>query len=72
MNVVFLGTPESAVPSLAALLAAGHAVPLVVTRPDRPAGRSGAPRCPAVKDAAVRAGLTVIQPDSVKGPEFLV
>ncbi len=70
MRVVFLGTPESAVPTLTALLAAGHAVPLVVTRPDRPAGRSGAPRPPAVKTAALDANLTVIQPEAVNRPEF--
>jgi methionyl-tRNA formyltransferase len=70
VKVVFLGTPESAVRTLEALLAGGHAVPLVVTQPDRPAGRSGAPRPPAVKTAALAAGLPVLQPERVKAPGF--
>jgi methionyl-tRNA formyltransferase len=70
VKVVFLGTPESAVPTLQALLSGGHAVALVVTQPDRPSGRSGAPRPPAVKAAALAAGLPVLQPERVKAPGF--
>jgi len=67
-RVVFMGTPEFAVPSLRAL--AGHyEVALVVTQPDRPAGRSRAPRPPAVKVAAQALGMQVYQPDSLRGPE---
>lgn len=70
MRAVFLGTPDTAVPSLEALLAAGVTVPLVVTQPDRPAGRSRALRPPPVKVCAERAGLPVLQPARVRTPEF--
>lgn len=66
MRVVFLGTPDSAVPSLEALARSGATVPLVVTRPDRPVGRRGTPQPPPVKEAAARLGLPVIQPAKVR------
>ncbi len=59
MRLVFLGTPEAAVPSLEALVAQGHDVVLVVTRPDRRRGRGGALSPSPVKDAALRLGLRV-------------
>lgn len=71
MRVVFLGTPHAAVPSLEAILAAGHDVPLVVTRADKPVGRSGTPEAPAVKVAAVAAGVPVFQPTKVRDAAFL-
>lgn len=61
MRTVFAGTPPEAVPSLEALSRIGE-VDLVITRPDRPQGRSRAPRPPAVKTAAASLGLTVAQP----------
>jgi len=70
VRIVFLGTPAAAVPSLEALLDAGHEVPLVVTQPDRPAGRSRSPVPPPVKVAALAAGLTVAQPRRVRTPDF--
>lgn len=70
MRVVFLGTPATAVPALTALLDAGHDVPLVVTQPDRPAGRSREPQAPPVKSAAASHGLEVVQPGGVRGPAF--
>jgi len=66
-----MGTPESAVPALDAILAAGHDVPLVVTQPDRPAGRRKAPQAPPVKSFALARGLRVIQPEKVRTPQFL-
>ena len=66
-----MGTPESAVPALDAILAAGHDVPLVVTQPDRRAGRRKAPQPPPVKTLALARGLRLIQPDSVRTPQFL-
>jgi len=66
-----MGTPDSARPSLEAILAAGHEVPLVVTQPDRPAGRSKAPLPPPVKVSAEGRGLRVVQPEKVRAPEFL-
>jgi methionyl-tRNA formyltransferase len=67
VNLVFLGTPEVAVVALRALLEAGHEVSLVVTRPDRPVGRSGRPAPPPVKRAAQELGIDVLQPTSVRG-----
>jgi methionyl-tRNA formyltransferase len=66
MKLVFCGTPEFAVPSLEAVLAAGHEVALVLTQPDRPAGRKMELQVPAVKLAALAHGLTVTQPDKIK------
>lgn len=61
-RTAFFGTPPAAVPSLAAL-AARTAIELVVTRPDKARGRSGKPRPPAVKEAALAWGLPVAQPE---------
>jgi methionyl-tRNA formyltransferase len=60
MRLAFLGTPEAAVPPLEALLAAGHEVVVVVTRPDRRRGRGGALSPSPVKAAALDHGLTVV------------
>jgi methionyl-tRNA formyltransferase len=62
VRAIFFGTPEVAVDSLVALTGAGHVVPLVVTQPDRPAGRSREPVPPAVKRAAIALGVPVAQP----------
>ena len=63
MRLVFLGSPDDAVPPLRALVAAGHEVALVVTRPDRRRGR-GAARPPSpVKRAATELGLPVVTPE---------
>ncbi|MHB9145427.1 MAG: methionyl-tRNA formyltransferase [Symbiobacteriia bacterium] len=69
MKVVFMGTPDFAVPSLNALVEAGHEVQGVVTQPDRPKGRSGEPVPPPVKVAAQRLGLPVLQPERLRLPE---
>lgn len=61
-RIVFLGTPDEAVPTLDAL-AGRFQVDLVVTQPDRPRGRSGTPRPPAVKERAVELGIDVAQPE---------
>ena len=58
VRVVFLGTPDTAVPALGAIVAAGHDVPLVVTQPDRPVGRSKTPQATPVKIAAAAAAST--------------
>ena len=65
-KLVFCGTPRFAVPTLEALIAAGHEIPLVVTQPDRPAGRSQQLAAPAVKQTALAAGLTVTQPEKIR------
>ena len=66
-RIVFMGTPAFAVPALRALCQR-YPVPLVVTQPDRPAGRGRAVAEPAVKVAARELGLAVYQPDSLRGP----
>lgn len=72
MRLAFFGTPEFAVPSLEALLAAGHDVVLVVTQPDHGEGHlHRTPRPPAVKRTGEAAGLTIAQPDRPRGDEFL-
>lgn len=62
-QLVIAGTPDFAVPSLAALLAAGFQPALVLTQPDRPAGRGQQPQAPPVKRLATEHGLTVAQPE---------
>ncbi len=66
MKLVFCGTPEFAVPTLEAVVAAGHEVALVVTQPDRAAGRGMGLVAPAVKSAAGRLGIPVVQPEKIK------
>jgi methionyl-tRNA formyltransferase len=68
---VFFGTPEFAVPTLDALLAAGLPIGLVVTQPDRPAGRGGRRRPPPVALRALRLGLELAQPRRVRAGSFL-
>jgi methionyl-tRNA formyltransferase len=66
MRLVFCGTPQFAVPTLKALLHAGHDIQLVVTQPDRPSGRGMQLVAPPVKQAALDAGLLVVQPEKIK------
>lgn len=66
MRVVFAGTPEFAAVALDALLDAGFTVPLVLTQPDRPAGRGMKLQASSVKQRAVAAGITVAQPQGLK------
>ncbi|MGH8764858.1 MAG: methionyl-tRNA formyltransferase [Burkholderiales bacterium] len=66
MRLVFAGTPEFAAQSLASLLDAGHEVVLVLTQPDRPAGRGLKTSTSAVKRLALRRGLDIFQPQSLK------
>ena len=66
LRVGFAGTPEFAAEALAAILAAGHTVPLVLTQPDRPAGRGMKLQPSAVKQCALQHGLPVAQPTSLK------
>ncbi len=64
-----MGTPEFAVPTLRALVAANHRVRAVITQPDKPAGRGGRLAAPPVKQAAMALGLAVHQPPSIRPPE---
>ena len=62
MRIVFMGTPDFAVPSLQALLDAGHEVCAVYTQPDKPQGRKQVLTAPPVKELALRHGIPVYQP----------
>ncbi|HMM47860.1 MAG TPA: methionyl-tRNA formyltransferase [Thiobacillaceae bacterium] len=66
MRVIFAGTPPFAAAALEALADAGHELALVLTQPDRPAGRGMKPAPSAVKRAALARGLAVYQPSSLK------
>jgi methionyl-tRNA formyltransferase len=69
MRIIFMGSPDFAVPTLDALVAAGHDVVAAYTQPPRPAGRGKADRPTAVEVRARTLGLTVRSPRSLKGPE---
>lgn len=69
MNLVFMGTPEFAVPSLRKLLAAGHNVLAVFTQPDKPVGRKQIITPPPVKVFAEQHNIPVHQPTKIKTPE---
>ncbi len=69
MRIVFMGTPDFAVPTLGALMAAGHAVVAVYSQPPRPAGRGKAVQPSPVQRAAEAAGIAVLTPVSLKGEE---
>ncbi len=66
LSLVFCGTPDFAVPSLQAVIDAGHEVALVLSQPDRPAGRKMELQVPAVKQLALSLGLTIAQPEKLK------
>ncbi|MBK9545884.1 MAG: methionyl-tRNA formyltransferase [Dehalococcoidia bacterium] len=65
-RIVFMGSPQFAVPSLQALVAAGHELVMAVTQPDRPAGRGGRLHPPPVKVAAEALGIPVFQPETLR------
>jgi methionyl-tRNA formyltransferase len=66
LKLVFCGTPQFAVPTLEAVIAAGHDVALVVTQPDRAAGRGMEMQPPPVKRIALEQGIPVAQPEKIK------
>jgi len=69
MKLIFAGTPEFAATALQAIIAAGHQVALVLTQPDRPAGRGMALQPSAVKKVALEYGIEVFQPLTLKDVE---
>jgi methionyl-tRNA formyltransferase len=71
MRLVFMGTPEFAVPSLQVLLASGHTVTGVVTQPDRPRGRGQELAASPIKQLAVQRNIPILQPLKMKDPAFL-
>ena len=72
MKLIFAGTPEFAAQALAAIIAAGHEVALVLTQPDRPAGRGMALQPSPVKKLALAHGIEVFQPLTLKDAEAQV
>ncbi|MGP0072737.1 MAG: methionyl-tRNA formyltransferase [Bryobacteraceae bacterium] len=71
MELIFLGTPTFAVPTLERIVDAGHRVLAVFTQPDRPKGRGGQLSASPVKEAAERLGLPVHQPERIRRPEVV-
>lgn len=71
MRVVFMGTPEFAVPALTALIEAGHEVAAVVTQPDKPKGRGKEVQMSPVKEKALECNIPVYQPVKARNPEFV-
>jgi methionyl-tRNA formyltransferase len=69
MKIIFAGTPHFAAAALTAIHAAGHEIALVLTQPDRPAGRGLKLTASAVADEAARLGLPIAKPASLKTPE---
>ena len=70
-KIVYLGSPDFAVPALAALMQAGYSLPLVITQPDRPKGRKRQLTPTAVKQFAENASLRVLAVPNVNQPEVL-
>ncbi len=66
-----MGTPAFSVPTLKAVHRAGHEIVAVCTAPDRRAGRGRRPRASAVKEAATRLGLPILQPKGIRRPDLL-
>jgi methionyl-tRNA formyltransferase len=71
MDLIFLGTPTFAVPTLERIAGVGHRVLAVFTQPDRPKGRGGRLNASPVKEAALRLGLPVHQPERIRRPEVV-
>jgi methionyl-tRNA formyltransferase len=71
MELIFLGTPTFAVPTLERIVQAGHRVMAVFTQPDRPKGRGGKMTASPVKEAALRHGLPVQQPERIRHPDVV-
>jgi methionyl-tRNA formyltransferase len=71
MELIFLGTPLFAVPTLERIVDAGHRAVAVFTQPDRPKGRGGQLSASPVKEAALRLGLPVHQPERIRLPEVV-
>ena len=71
LRIIFMGTPEFAVPSLGRLIDAGYNIVAVITAPDKPSGRGMQMNESAVKKYALSKGLKILQPEKLKNPDFL-
>jgi methionyl-tRNA formyltransferase len=70
-SIIFMGTPDFAVPTLQALVQNGYGVALVVTQPDRPKGRGRQPGAPPIKAKALELGLNILQTATLKNEKFI-
>ncbi len=71
MKIIYMGTPDFAVAPLRALIGAGHELLCVLTQGDKPRGRGQALHMPPVKEAALEAGIPVLQPENMRDPALL-
>lgn len=71
LRIIFMGTPQFAVPSLEILVSHGYQVVAVITAPDKPKGRGRKTIPSAVKECAIKHGLPVLQPVNLKSPAFI-
>ncbi|MEO6218892.1 MAG: methionyl-tRNA formyltransferase [Ginsengibacter sp.] len=71
IRIIFMGTPDFAIPSLEKILDAGYDVIAVITAPDKPAGRGMQLNQSAIKKIALLEGLKILQPEKLKNPEFI-
>jgi len=71
LRIIFMGTPEFAVPSLNKIYEAGYDIAAVITAPDKPAGRGMQLTQSAIKKFALEKGLKILQPQKLKSPEFI-
>lgn len=72
MKIMFMGTPDFAIPILNTLEKEGHEILLVVTQPDRPKGRGGVLSAPPVKQWALERGILVYQPENIRSKEAIM
>lgn len=70
LKIIFMGTPDFAVPSLETLASSRHDIQAVVTVPDKPQGRGRSIQASAVKKTAAKLGIDLLQPESLKSPAF--
>ena len=71
LRIVFMGTPEFAVPSLEKIFNAGYEIAAVITAPDKPSGRGMQMKESAVKTFALSKNLKILQPEKLKAPDFV-
>lgn len=71
MRIIYMGTPDFAVPTLETLIQSKHEVIAVITQPDKPKGRGKAMQFPPVKEKALEYGIPVYQPVKVREPAFI-
>ncbi len=71
MRIIYMGTPDFAVPTLETLIQSKHEVIAVITQPDKPKGRGKAMQFPPVKNKALEYGIPVYQPVKVRDPSFI-